>query len=380
MKRKTLILTVLLVAVSSIIIIITWRNKSSEVNKSVQKRAQEPVKPFPYYSEEVAFQNAGANITLKGTLTLPAKEGNYPAVILITGSGPQNRDAEVYGHKPFLVISDYLTKKGIAVLRYDDRGYGQSTGDFRRATTLDFANDVESAIAYLKSRKEINPAKIGLVGHSEGGIIAPIVASTSKDVSFIVLLAGLGIPGDKALMQQSELTLKSVGASESQIQKIKIINTHIAEIIAKHQNREALKAHLTTYTQENFEAMPTYLKPSGMTKEQFVAMQTEMIASPGYQFIWNYDPTPTLEKVTCPVLALNGEKDVQVAPQENLAAISDALKTGANANVTIKELPNLNHFFQESETGSPTEYATMEQTFSPVALAEMWDWISKQVK
>jgi pimeloyl-ACP methyl ester carboxylesterase len=373
MKKTTLFLLAFLV-VSSIVAAILWKSKPSN------ERPQEPLKPFSYQSEDVKFQNTKANITLAGTLTLPSKEGNYPAVILITGSGAQNRDAEFFGHKPFLVISDYLTKNGIAVLRYDDRGVGQSSGDFISATPLDFASDVESAISYLKTRKEINIKKIGLVGHSEGGIVAPIVASSSEDVSFIVLLAGLGIQGNKALMQQSELTLKTSGASEPEIQNTKEINAGIAAIFAKNQATEALKADLTKYIQKNVKAIPTFLKPTGITKEQFIAGQIKFITSPAYQFIWNYDPAPILEKVSCPVLALHGEKDLQVLPKENLEAISDALKNGNNENVTIKELPNLNHFFQECKTGSPVEFASIEQTFSPTALEEISVWLLKQVK
>jgi len=373
MKKITLLLIAVL-AISSIAVLIFWNSKPSI------KRPQEPTRIYSYHSEDVKFQNTKANTTLAGTLTLPSKEGNYPAVILITGSGPQNRDEEFFGHKPFLVISDYLTKNGIAVLRYDDRGFGQSSGDFISATPLDFASDVESALAYLKTRKEINKNKVGLVGHSEGSIVAPMVASTSKDVSFIVLLAGPGMPGKKVLTQQSETIFKVLGATEAEMKNLQRFNAGIAEIFAKHQNTGALKADKTKYMQKNFEAIPTGLKPTGMTKEQFIAGQIEMISSPAYQFIWNYDPAPILEKVTCPVLALNGEKDSQVAPKENLKAISNALKAGGNISVTLKELPNLNHFFQESETGSPAEYAVIEQTFSPSASTEISNWILKQVK
>ena len=198
-KRKaTLILTTILVVVSSIVIAILLIDKPSK------KRLQEPTKPYPYYSEEVAFKNPKANITLSGTLTLPSKEGTYPAVILITGSGSQNRDGEVVGHKPFLVITRLFDKKRNCRLRYDDRGFGQSTGDFKSGTSLDFATDVESAVTYLKTRKEINQSKIGLVGHSDGGMIAPIVASKSHDVAFIVLLAGPGIQGGKLLAMRQD--------------------------------------------------------------------------------------------------------------------------------------------------------------------------------
>ena len=174
-------------------------------------RPQEPVKPYAYYTEEVKFENQKEKITLAGTLSLPSKEGNYPVAILISGSGPQNRDEEIMGHKPFLVIADHLTKNGIAVLRYDDRGTAQSTGDFNAATSKEFGTDVEAAISYLKTRKEINVKKIGLIGHSEGGLIAPMVAADSKDVAFIVLLAGPGIPGDEIMMKQTRLLGKAGG-------------------------------------------------------------------------------------------------------------------------------------------------------------------------
>lgn len=374
MKRKTLIAITILV-VSSIVLIIFF------IYKPVIKRPQEPLKPYPYYSEEVSFQNTQANITLAGTLTLPSTEGNYPAVILISGSGAQNRNEEMLGHKPFLIISDYLTKNGVAVLRYDDRGFGLSSGDFKTATSLDFATDVESAISYLKTRKEINKTKIGLIGHSEGGMIAPIVASKSKDVNFIVLLAGPGILGSELLMMQQELIEKAMGIPEKEVQRSKKINVEILDIITNAKDSQSLKADLTKYTKENnYENVPNHLVPPNMTKKQFVKRRIDAISSPWYQFILKYDPAPTLEKVTCAVLALNGEKDLQVPPKENLAAISRALKKGGNENVTVKELPNLNHFFQECDTGSPSEYQKIEQTFAPKALTEISSWILSQVK
>lgn len=358
--------------VSSIVIAILMIGKPSK------KRTQEPTEPYPYYSEDVTFNNEQANITLSGTLTLPSKEGNYPAVILITGSGPQNRDEEGLGHKPFLVISDYLTKKGIAVLRYDDRGFGQSTGDFKSGTSFDFATDVESAVTYLKSRREINQNKIGLIGHSDGGMIAPIVAARSHDVAFIVLLAGPGIQGGKLLMMRQELLAKAMGMSDVEINESKISNEKTFEIVSRSKDSKTIKADLIKYSKENPPNIPSRLLPPGMTKEEFVAAQIDEITSPWFIYFLNYDPATTLEKVTCPVLALNGEKDVQVPSQENLTAISNALKKGGNKNITIKELPNLNHFFQECKTCSLSEYATIDQTFSPIALTEISNWILKQ--
>jgi len=343
-------------------------------------RPQVPSKPYSYHSEDVTFPNPEEDITLAGTLTLPSVEGNFPAVVLISGSGAQNRDEEVAGHQPFLIISDHLTKNGVAVLRFDDRGFGKSTGNFNEATTVDFASDVKSAIAYLKTRKEINKTKIGLIGHSEGGIVAPMVASSSQDVSFIVLLAGPGIGLRKVLMMQQELIPRAMGISESDIQKSLAINETAFEMIEKSQDRETLKAELAKYIEESYDKVPAKLLPSKMTKEQVIKMQSEKLSSPWYKNLLNYDPAPTLEKVACPVLALNGEKDLQVTPKENLAGIKNAVTKGGNINVTVKELPGLNHLFQECETGSLTEYETIEQTFAPTALAEITAWILKQVQ
>ena len=350
------------------------------IEKEVIKRPQEPIKPYSYYSEDVNFQNTKANITLAGTLTLPKKEGVFPVVILISGSGPQNRDEELVGHKPFLIISDYLTKNGIAVLRYDDRGVGQSKGDFKTATSADFATDVESAITYLKTRKEINKKKIGLVGHSEGGLIAPMVASKSKDVSFIVLLAGTGIPGDKLLVLQQELIARANGASEEDIKKSVQANAKLFEIVVKSTDNQKLKADLTSKISELMANDTTAEIPNGMTKEQFITLQVNQISSPWMEYFMKYNPAPTLEKVKCPVLAVNGAKDLQVPPKENLNAIKNALAKGGNKNVTIMEFPDLNHLFQESKTGSPNEYETIEQTFSPTALVEIKKWIEQQTK
>lgn len=350
------------------------------IEKEVIKRPQEPTKPYSYYSEDVTFPNAKANISLAGTLTLPKKEGNYPVVILISGSGAQNRDSELLGHKPFLVISDYLTKNGIAVLRYDDRGFGQSTGDFKTATSADFATDVESAVAYLKTRKEINLKKIGLMGHSEGGIIAPMVAAKSKDISFIVLLAGTGIQGDKLLLLQQELIARANGASEAEIKTTFQNNSKLFEMVVKSTDTQKLKTELTSKINELIKNDNSTEIPNGMTKEQYIALQVNQITSPWMQYFLKYNPQPTLEKVKCPVLAVNGEKDLQVPPKENLTAIKNALIKGGNKNVTTIEFPNLNHLFQESTTGSPSEYATIEQTFSPVALNEITKWIQKQTE
>ena len=356
-------------------------NLSKEIiEKEKLVRPQEPTKPYSYYSEDITFENKIAGISLAGTLTLPKKDGVFPVVILISGSGPQNRDEELLGHKPFLVLSDYLTKNGIAVLRYDDRGVGQSKGDFKTATSSDFATDVESAISYLKTRKEINKKKIGLIGHSEGGLIAPMVASKSKDVAFIVLLAGTGIQGDQILLLQQKLIGKASGISDVDLQKNEIANRKVFDIVNKSNNLDQLNNDLTTYIKQSLKDNPTEEKPAGMSDDDFVKLQVKQITNPWMQYFIKYNPAPALEKVKCPVLAINGEKDLQVPPKENLEAIKKALTKGGNKKVTTKEFPNLNHLFQECETGLPDEYAKIEQTFSPTALTEILKWIQTQTK
>lgn len=341
-------------------------SKSEETEKL--NRPQEPVKPYPYHEEEVSYENKEAAIKLSGTLTLPQKEGVFPAVILISGSGPQNRDEELMGHKPFLVLSDHLTKKGMAVLRFDDRGVGASTGDFKTATSVDFSKDVEAGIQYLKTRKEIDRQKIGLVGHSEGGLIASMVASASKDVSFIVLLAGTGIPGDQILLSQQKLIGSASGMDQNALMKNEALNKGAFEIVKKSGNDGQLRTDLTEY-----------LKKNGIP-DSGIASTVDQLTSPWMKYFIQYDPSLALETVKCPVLALNGEKDLQVSPKENLEAIKNSLAKGGNKKVTVKEHPGLNHLFQESKTGLPTEYAVIEQTFSPTALSEISNWIGEQTK
>lgn len=351
-----------------------------KIEKEKPSRPQEPAPPYTYHTEEVIFQNQKAGITLAGTLTLPTKNGIFPVVVLISGSGPQNRDEEIVDHRPFLVIADYLTKNGIAVLRYDDRGTAKSTGNFATATSVDLSTDVEAGIQYLKSRKEINKLKIGLVGHSEGGLIAPIVASKSKDIAFIVLLAGTGIRGDQLLLEQQRLIAKASGSTEEQLKKMEMSNRKAFDLINTSKNTKQLKIDLTSYIKQTLIDNPTEEKPQGMSDDDFVKLQVEQITTPWMLYFLMYDPAPTLEKVKCPVLALNGERDLQVHPKENLEAIKNALIKGGNLNVTTHELPGLNHLFQECQTGSPEEYAAITQTFSPKALIELLDWVKIQTK
>jgi len=343
-------------------------------------RPQEPALPYPYYSEEVKFENSADQVVLTGTLTLPAREGRFPAVVLITGSGPQNRDEEVFGHKPFLVLADYLTRNGIAVLRFDDRGVAQSTGNFKQATTLDFAKDAEAAVRFLKSRKEIDAAQIGLVGHSEGGIIAPIVAASQQDIAFLVLLAGTGIPGGELLLKQQKLIGQSLGISETELAQARTINAGAYELVARNGDPARLEEELKAYFREQLPNFPASQKPAGMDDAQLVARLAGQLANPWMSFFISYNPYTILSRVKCPVLALNGEKDLQVPAAENLAAIKEGLKKGGNPNVTAIALPGLNHLFQECKTGSPGEYTEIEQTFSPGALKVIADWIKSNTR
>lgn len=365
----------------------TFRQRGMEIPMALSRdaveieapnRPQEPVEPYPYVSEEVTFNNPVARISLAGTLTLPEQGGRFPAVVLITGSGPQNRNEEILGHKPFLVIADYLTRNGIAVLRFDDRGVGQSEGDFSGATSADFGTDVASAVAYLQTREEIDPKKIGLVGHSEGGLIAPMVAAGSPDIAFIVLLAGPGIPGPEILMRQTELIARADGMEEAQIKTELEMLQAFLDIAANGSNIEEIRSNLKEHLLQVLPEHPE-LVPEGMGQDAFIESNLKQV-SPWMVYFLAYDPVPALTRVKCPVLALNGAKDLQVPSQVNLDAIRQALESGGNSRVTALELANLNHLFQECETGSPSEYATLEETFSPRALEAMASWIKDQTK
>lgn len=352
-------------------------NLSREViEKKAPFRPQEPKQPYPYKSEDVKFPGNSGKVELAGTLTLPDGRKHFPTVILITGSGPQNRDEELMTHKPFLVLADHLTKKGIAVLRYDDRGFGQSTGKFGAATSVDFANDVRAAIAYLKTRKEIDTSRIGLLGHSEGGLIAPMIAADTK-VAFIVLLAGPGVSGSQILLKQVELIARSQGADEEGVQKKVKINRDIFQLFNQYGEDPSFETRLEQYLNEALSGND--ILAEGTDKKAFIKTQVSVFKRPWMRYFLKYDPVTSLKLVKCPVLALNGGKDVQVAA-ENLAVIEKAIRQGGNNNVTVKEFPDMNHLFQTCKTGAMDEYASIEQTIDPSVLAVISDWVLKQTK
>jgi dienelactone hydrolase len=330
-----------------------------------RRRPQNPVPPYPYRSEDVEYSNPVANIKLAATFTIPQGKGPFPAVVLITGSGPQDRDETLMGHKPFLVLSDYLTRRGIAVLRADDRGTAKSGGTFATATTADFATDTEAGVAYLKTRPEVNPHKIGLIGHSEGGVIAPMVAARNPDIAFIVMMAGSGVSGEEILVAQTQLIVEAGGATHEAAEKAGAEERSLLDIVVREKDVEALKKQLRANL-------------AGQVPEAKMDATIKQIVSPWYRYFVTYDPAPALTKVKCPVLVLNGEKDLQVPPQQNLPAIRKALEEGGNTNFEIDELAGLNHLFQTAKTGAPSEYADIEETISPVALNKISSWILKQ--
>ena len=351
----------------------------NEIKKVELKRPQNPSLPYPYYYEDVYFTNKKDSIVLAGTLTLPKKEGKFPVVVLISGSGPQNRDEELMGHKPFLVLADYLTRNGIGVLRFDDRGTNLSQGDFSNATSFDFANDVEAAVEYLKLDQHVDIKNIGLIGHSEGGIIAPIVAERNKSVAFIVLMAGTGIPGNELLLRQQELIAKNMGTNESVIKSSLKINNAIFDLVKSYKNQDTLRTKIRNYLNSSTE-VSQLLNNQAKSTEELINAQVKQITTPWMLNFIQYNPALILEKTQCPLLAINGNKDLQVPSNENLTAIEKALKKGGNKNFTIKELNGLNHLFQECKTGLPNEYAKIEQTISPVALETIMEWVKKTIK
>lgn len=339
------------------------------------KRPQEPQPPFPYRSEEVTVRNERDEINLAGTLTLPEKGTKFPAVVMVTGSGAQNRDEEIMGHKPFFVIADYLTRNGIAVLRCDDRGTAASQGTHATATNEDFATDTEAMVNYLRSRKEINAKKIGIIGHSAGGIIAFIVAQKDPSIAFVVSLAGAGVRGDSLMLKQVELISKSQGMPDVVWQGMKpSIRNRYAILQQTDKTPEELQKEL--YADVTKTMSPEQLKD--LNTIQQLSAQISSMTSPWYLHFMRYDPAQDLKKLKCPVLALNGEKDIQVDAAMNLTAIQERVTGNGNKNVTVKAYPNLNHLFQTCEKGTLAEYGQLEETINPEVLKDIIEWIRKQ--
>ena len=352
-------------------------NKESAVADKAKIRPQDP-KDFPYKQEEVRFVNPVGQDTLAGTLTLPSDGKASRIVILITGSGPQNRNEELLDHRPFLVWSDWLTRNGIAVLRYDDRGIAKSTGNFKTATSADFADDVEAAIKYINSRADLQQISIGLMGHSEGGMIAPMVASLDKDVKFIILLAGPGVPIVDLMLKQNEDQMRLAGTTKAVMEKALLDTKALYKVIVENAAMPTAevkkKVDTLLYRQLKPIADANHGKPS---VEENINTTDRVLLSPWFRYFLAFDPRNYLAKVKCPVLALNGSLDMQVNAAANLASIQQTLTANGNKQVQIVEFPGLNHLFQPAKTGSVAEYSQIETTVDPVVLSKVSEWINK---
>ncbi|PJR03816.1 alpha/beta hydrolase family protein [Avrilella dinanensis] len=338
--------------------------------KFKRNRPQEPQSPFDYHSEDITFENKEDGINLAGTLTLPKGNGKFPAVVLVSGSGPQDRNEEIRGHKPFLVLSDYFTTHGYAVLRYDKRGIAESGGNYSLATVFDFANDTKAAIEYLKNRKEIDSKKIGVLGHSEGGQVAQIIASEDKSLNFIILMAAPGTTGDEILLYQTKILAEASNLSQSETKEILDENQSIYEIIKRNNDIEKIKLELISY----FKSNPNY---STLSDEQINEKSASLSTNWMKEFI-QFNPQNYLAKIDCNVLAINGTKDIQVPSVENLAGITKEL--GVKGNLDIISYDGLNHMFQPAQTGLPDEYGTIETTIEPKVLEDIVKWLNEKVK
>lgn len=353
--------------------LILRRATAEDMGTVVHKRPQEDAintGPVPYVQREIHFANITAHNQIAGTLSLPTGDGPFPAVVLISGTGHNTRDEDVWGHKVFLVLADTLTRNGFAVLRYDKRGVGGSSGNYDAATTVDFTSDAEAAVAWLKTQAHIDARRIGVLGHSEGGIIAPAVATSDKGVAFVVMIAGPCIRGDKLFVLQSAMTAKAYGAPDDYIAKRKVFDEELYNTIISAPSESAAL--------DRAKAMIT----RGVADKIIDANEAESLAkddtTPWERYFLAHDPAPTLARITVPVLVLNGSLDVQVPAKENLASARQALKN--NPRATVVELPGMNHLLQDAKTGAPNEYNDIEETMSPTALKTITDWLNKIVQ
>lgn len=348
------------------------RATAEALGPAVHKRPQEDAisaGPAPYVQREVHFDNLAAHNQLAGTLSLPNMGGTFPAVVLISGTGRNTRDEDVWGHKVFLVLADALTRKGFAVLRYDKRGVGGSLGNYDGATTANFTSDAQSAVAWLKTQSQIDSSRIGVLGHSEGGIISPAVAAADKSVAFVVMIAGPCIRGDRLFVLQSAMTARAYGAPDDYIAKRKVFDQELYNAVVSAPSESAALDRAKA------------LVAQGVADKIVDANEADTLAkdvtTPWERYFLAYDPGPTLARLTVPVLVLNGSLDVQVPAKENLAAAREALKN--NKDATVVELPGMNHLLQDAKTGAPNEYNDIEETMSPAALKIITDWLSKNV-
>ena len=333
------------------------------------RRPQNPAKPYPYKVEEVSFAAADGKANLAATLTLPQSNAPFPAVLLVGGSGPNDRDETTAGHKTFLVLSDFLTRRGIAVLRYDKRGIAQSTGNYAAATLEDFAQDAQLVFAYLKSRKEVDTKRLGIIGYSEGGILGALVATRSTDVSWLVLMGTPVTTGERTLLRQSELIARAGGLPEEQITRSLEFDRNAYAVVREEKNPEAMEKRLNVLVEQS--GLSQAMSPAALQA------QIRVMSSPWFRDFLIYDPEPVLEKLQCPVLALSGDRDLQVDSTENVPLLRKAYETSGNKDFTVVEIEGVNHLFQTAQSGSPALYGAIEETMAPSVLAVVRNWIVK---
>ncbi len=337
------------------------------------RRPQDPVAPLPYREEEVTYANG--DVTLAGTLTLPPGPGPFPGAVLVSGSGPQNRDEEIFDHRPFRVLADALTRRGIAVLRSDDRGVGGSTGDLDSVTTVDFAGDARRAVELLRARPEVADDRVGLIGHSEGGLVAPLAASSSG-AAFVVLLAGPGVSGGALLPVQTERLAAAMGGAPDVVAQQRALIEEIVELLSGEADGETLRAALQEVAGQQLELGGEAARQAlGDDPDAAIAQQIDRVLTPWFRFFVLYDPRPALMALRVPVLALNGTLDLQVDADQNLPVIEAALTAADNPDWTVRRLPGLNHLFQHAKTGTVLEYGQIEETMAPEVLELLGDWI-----
>ncbi|MBU8923238.1 MAG: alpha/beta hydrolase [Bacteroidales bacterium] len=337
------------------------------------QRFQTPLPPFPYIEEEIVFEGGTEGVRLSGTLTIPKGEGPFAVAVLVSGAGGQDRDGTIMGHKPFMVIADHLTRHGIAVLRYDDRGIGASTGVRPGATTEDFALDALGAVDLLIRHDRIGKTSIGIIGHSEGGTIASLAAARSGDVAFIVMLGSPGLPGREYNIQYEESTARAMGQSDEAIMARSEFQAKVLDIVLGDGDKESengagksKKAAIRKLFQAEHDGLPA----------ERIDRAVKRFLSPWFVFNLKHDPSVTLSSVRCPVLTIYGSKDVQVPAAGNADAVRRALESAGNSDFRVLELEGLNHFFQTAGTGSPVEYGTIEETIAPKVLDILSDWIA----
>ncbi|MEP7236643.1 MAG: alpha/beta hydrolase [Ferruginibacter sp.] len=368
------------------------KKTSDVVTIKEYKRPQTPKPPFPYKSEDVEYDNADRSIHFGATFTVPLPDPNvnyfrapvYPTVLLITGSGKQDRDETIFDHKSFAIIADYLTRQGIAVLRVDDRDMGKTTGNFATATSADFAKDVEAGLDYLKSREDVDVNNIGLLGHSEGGMIAPMVAARRSDVKFIVLLAGPGVKISELMEQQSVEMGLATGSTVKYMEKYRLLYRELVNsIINEPDTAKAFSKAIDIFNGwQKDKNIILVMKTTGVTDEKsktkFIRAFVKQLSTPWFNYFLKFDPAEYLAKLHCPVLALNGEKDIQVSAKQNLEGIRSALEKSNNKNFKTMEIPGLNHLFQHCKKCSVDEYSELEESFDPGTLPIIVNWIKTE--